>query len=251
MRNDEILSTAEAARLLGVSEASVRRWSDAGLLAVERLGARGERRFKRKEVERLAASPERPAAGAPPARLLAPVQVGGWDADPFSGHLAVFYDSDETRLRRAGPFLEDGLLAGDPCMLLARGAILESYFDWLRASRMIHLDSALRDGRLVVAEVTGRTVVESLRYWESVFWAAAQKRGAVVRVVGDMASQREGFVSEAEMLAQEAALNSLTRRFPSVLLCQYDVRAFSGAALLTALRAHPDLYGVPLRHFLA
>jgi len=35
-------------------------------------------------------------------------------------------------------------------------------------------------------------------------------------------------------------------RFPCVALCQYDVRKFSGQAVLAALRAHPDISNVSI-----
>ena len=46
------LSTREAAELLGVSEASIRRWSDEGLLPVRRIGRRLERRFSEEDLRR-------------------------------------------------------------------------------------------------------------------------------------------------------------------------------------------------------
>src|SRR2546428_10515716 len=41
---EELLNTPEAARFLRVSQASIRRWSDSGLLAARRVGRRRERR---------------------------------------------------------------------------------------------------------------------------------------------------------------------------------------------------------------
>src|SRR5713101_9412808 len=45
MLSDSLLNTEEAARFLRVSQASIRRWSDAGLLPARRVGRRRERRF--------------------------------------------------------------------------------------------------------------------------------------------------------------------------------------------------------------
>src|SRR5256885_10054098 len=58
------LSTLQAAKRLGVSEASVRRWSDRGLLPVQRVGKRLERRFQAGEVGPLLPPP--PARPPPP-----------------------------------------------------------------------------------------------------------------------------------------------------------------------------------------
>ena len=68
------LSTLQAAKRLGVSEASVRRWSDRGLLPVQRVGKRLERRFKAEHVDRFVA----PAPAGPPPRSDRPrVTVAG------------------------------------------------------------------------------------------------------------------------------------------------------------------------------
>ena len=50
-RDSGMLTTTEVAHLLHVHPNTVRHWANKGLLPVYRLGTRGDRRFKRKEVE--------------------------------------------------------------------------------------------------------------------------------------------------------------------------------------------------------
>jgi len=50
-KNSRMLTTTEVADLLHVHPNTVRRWANEGLLPVYRLGTRGDRRFKWKEVE--------------------------------------------------------------------------------------------------------------------------------------------------------------------------------------------------------
>jgi excisionase family DNA binding protein len=50
-KNSRMLTTTEVAHLLHVHPNTVRRWANEGFLPVYRLGTRGDRRFKRKEVE--------------------------------------------------------------------------------------------------------------------------------------------------------------------------------------------------------
>ncbi len=50
--DSEMLTTAEAARLLHVHPNTIRQWSNKGLLHAYRLGTRGDRRFKREEIDR-------------------------------------------------------------------------------------------------------------------------------------------------------------------------------------------------------
>ena len=46
-----MLTTTEVAHLLHVHPNTVRQWANKGLLPTYRLGTRGDRRFKREEVE--------------------------------------------------------------------------------------------------------------------------------------------------------------------------------------------------------
>jgi excisionase family DNA binding protein len=50
-RNSRMLTTTEVAHALRVHPNTVRRWANNGLLPVYRLGTRGDRRFRWKEVE--------------------------------------------------------------------------------------------------------------------------------------------------------------------------------------------------------
>ena len=50
-KNSGMLTTSEVAHLLHVHPNTVRQWANKRLLPAYRLGTRGDRRFKRKEVE--------------------------------------------------------------------------------------------------------------------------------------------------------------------------------------------------------
>jgi excisionase family DNA binding protein len=49
--NEGLLTLEEAARLLGVSKITLRRWTRAGSLGCVRVGQRGDRRFRREDLE--------------------------------------------------------------------------------------------------------------------------------------------------------------------------------------------------------
>lgn len=242
--SEEWLNTAEAAALLGVSEASVRRWGDTGRFPVRRVGARRERRFRRADLgsfkSRDHVAPARPIATPVDRRprLVAPA------------HLAFFYDTDAGRMRLSGPFLAEGLAAGEPTFLVASGEVRDAYLDHLSRVPGVDLDHALNTQLLKVLDAPGNTVTSAIAFWEDALWAALTAGATHIRGVGEMVSVREVFVSEGEMLAFEAALNLTVPRFPTVLLCQYDVRHFTGQALVQSLRAHPDLFDQPLGSFL-
>ena len=52
-RMDTMLTTREVARLLNVHINTVRRWSNQGVLKSYRINSRGDRRFKREDVDAL------------------------------------------------------------------------------------------------------------------------------------------------------------------------------------------------------
>jgi hypothetical protein len=72
-----------------------------------------------------------------------------------------------------------------------------------------------------------------------------------VRIVGDMACVKESFATVHEMLIFERQVGAIIKRSPSVALCQYDVRRFSGETVMGALKAHPDLFSKRIASFLA
>jgi excisionase family DNA binding protein len=52
-QRDALLSVAQAAALLGVHPNTIRSWTDAGRLTAFRINSRGDRRFRRDDVERI------------------------------------------------------------------------------------------------------------------------------------------------------------------------------------------------------
>lgn len=240
-----MLSTREVAERLGVSEASVRRWSDSGRLPVKRIGKRRERRFALEHVEKVGGQLRGALSESPRLTSSTHVVLAGQILEvPL--HLPAFYDTDAGRTRLTVPFLADGLRAGQPCFLIAQGEELAAYLVALDAQPGVDVDQALTSRSLTVVPAPGRTVAEALEFWETNLWDALDRHATLMRAVGEMVSERMTFESEQEMLAYEVAFNMTGRRFPSAVICQYDVRKFSGSALLAALRAHPDILGISL-----
>jgi excisionase family DNA binding protein len=52
---DPMLTTSDVARLLNVHMNTVRRWSNQGVLRAYRIGSRGDRRFRREDIDRFLA----------------------------------------------------------------------------------------------------------------------------------------------------------------------------------------------------
>jgi excisionase family DNA binding protein len=243
--SQELLNTAEAARFLRVSQASIRRWSDARLLPSHRVGRRRERRFAESDLVQFLNRGEKPSAPSQPVAL----DVGGVSI-PVPGHLATFYSSDAGRTRLTIPFLADGLRFGQPCLLVATNDILKVYMEALRNLDGFHLSQAEASGQFTAVGFDGATAERAVSFWEGKFADILSRGPALIRHVGEMACVRPMFPSEDEMLRFEEGYEVMCRRFPVSAICQYDVREFDGVAMLRVLKAHPDLFEQRLATFL-
>lgn len=245
MASHSLLNTKEAAQFLRVSDASIRRWSNAGLLPVQRVGRRRERRFAPADLRRFL---ERPSSGPASAVPDSVVNVGGTSV-PLRSHLAPIYSTDLGGLRLSVPFLADGLRAGHHCFLVAAGVHLDRYLNALTDQR-IDVASATDSGRLVIIPAPGAEVAEAISGWERLFGEALAGGPTVLRVAGEMVCERMVFGSEAAMMAYEEAYELMAKRFPVVTLCQYDAREFDGEIMLRALKSHPDMFEQNIGGFL-
>jgi excisionase family DNA binding protein len=243
---ERLLTTAEAAELLRVSQASVRRWSDSGLLRARRVGRRGERRFSEPDLAMFLNSGADPKARA---ATDAAVNVGGVPL-AVPSHIVTLFSTDASELRLTVPFFADGLRLGQPCLLVANGPASKRYANALKKQRDVDYPRALGDGQFKVVKFKGGTASSAIAEWEDAFARILAERPTVIRVVGEMATERAMFLSEDEMLAYEEAFEVMYKRYPVVVICQYDVRAFTGVALLRALKAHPGLFGHRIGSFL-
>src|ERR1700704_2894170 len=162
--SQQLLNTAEAARFLRVSQASIRRWSDAGLLSSRRVGRRRERRFAESDLVQFLNRGEKP----PVVASRAPIYVGGLPI-PVPGHLATFYSSDAGRMRLTVPFLAGGLRSGQPCFLAASEEILELYTRALKSENSFDFNRAVANGQFSAFGFDGATVDTAIAFWEGQF----------------------------------------------------------------------------------
>ncbi len=225
----ELLDIAQAAALLHVSAASLRRWTNRGLLRCFRVGGRRERRFRR-------------------ADLMAFVE--GEVSARSVGHLCGFYTNDVARTRQAARLLGDGLDAGSVCILAAEPDVRDQVLAQL-ARRRPTLRRALETERLMVTAYAA-TARAQLAYWKTRFAAAARSRAPSICVVGDVSGgplARDGGFER--VLEYEASYGKLSRSFPVATMCLYDARAHSGLETAGVLATHPDLFRHPVAHLVS
>jgi excisionase family DNA binding protein len=245
---EDLLDIKQAARFLGVSETSLRRWTNSGLLAHMRVGRKRERRFRRADLvafmEQQPAGPgEEAADGARRHTTIGGIPV------PYGAHWSAFYGDEAGRIKLAAGFLADGLRPGSVCFLVtspeSRPAVLA------RLGGRASLESEIEQGRLVPSQYPG-TPTEQYDYWETHFLKAVTGGASSLRVVGDIGSFLDAGMSLDDVMEYERGYERLmARRFPVVTLCMYDVRRFDSVAVMRALREHRDTFRYPAERLLA
>jgi len=252
--SDKLLTTREAARFLRASEASLRRWADAGLLPASRLGRRRARRFKEDDLLRFMGpeqgGPSRATTGLARAISLENMFVG------LGSHLGSFYSTDAGRLRLGLPFLRDGIQSGQTCVLIALPDAREQYAEALRREG-IDVEAAVRSGLLTVLlipppppapRLSPEQFIELL---EGVFTDITRRRPGPLRLLGEPVAGLAAVESVKAFLSFEHQCGALAKRFPVVILCAYDVREFDGQTIIECLKLHHDTFAYELGYFLS
>ncbi|MDZ7696357.1 MAG: MEDS domain-containing protein [Deltaproteobacteria bacterium] len=219
---DHLLNTKEAAQVLNVSEMSIRRWTNSGKLNCYRVGGKRERRFRVSDLEEFLHNSHNHA--------VKPLGLGGHKV-PDGSHMTHFYADDSEWLDVAIPYLVKGIERDEASLAVMppdKGRQLVADMkdqghpvgDWLDAGQL-RISAGMDSPE------------EMVRY----LVAFAQGAGKF-RVLGDMIwTVRRGWD-----LAALSVLEQVPKLMPPVenglLLCQYSLEDFSGAAIMMAAESH-------------
>lgn len=245
----ELLTIEEAARYLGVSKTSLRRWTNDGRLSCVRVGPRGERRFRTDDLQRVleSAPAVRPVAASDPGDPLAVVHAGAEDGVPR--HVSTHYASRDELWRMFRPYVLDHLARGAPILYIhepgARDDIRSRLaadghdVDDLEARGLLRLlvpvEAYLRTG--------GFSAPRMIDFIESAILDRRALGHETILISGEMTWYLSGAPGVDEMIPYETALNDLLRRYPRVtIVCHYDVNRLPGSITLGALCSHPHVH---------
>jgi len=246
--SDKLLTTREAARFLRASEASLRRWADAGLLPASRVGRRRARRFKEDDLLRFMGpnqgGPSPAVTGLSRAISLEGMLVG------LGSHLGSFYSTDAGRLRLGLPFLRDGIRSGQACVLFALPDVREQYVQALQRES-VDVEAAERSGLLTMLFVASLSPEEFIARLEGTFIDITRQRPGPFRFLGEPVAGLAVVQSVKALLSFENQCGALAKRFPMVMLCPYDVREFDGTTILACIKLHHDTFAYELGYFLS
>jgi excisionase family DNA binding protein len=179
-QSDDLLDIGQAAKFLNVSETSLRRWTNAGLLPCLRVGGRKERRFRRSD---LLAFIQGPAAGSDGEAVPLPREGGGL-AMPLGTHICGLYSTEDGQAQQAAGFLADVVGPGRACFLVAGPDAQRAVLARLQERRpSVRRDGAA--GRLVMFDYVD-SALHQWEHWEALMRAAVQGGAQTIHVVGDL-----------------------------------------------------------------
>ena len=222
---ERLLDIKDAARLLNVSEVTIRRWTNAGKLKCYRVGGKRERRFQLNDLKELLNYSEN--------CHLKPLGIEGQKV-PDGSHMAHFYNRKEDAFRITIPYMLEGIEAGETILSIMPPDRNEELV--YKMEELGHpAGDWVRDGRLCL--ITGMNSPEAMGRYLAEFTAKAN----AVRVLGDMIwTVRNGWTPEAVGTYERAP--SLMPPFKNGLfLCQYSLEDFIGTTIMMATEYHQQV----------
>jgi signal transduction histidine kinase len=178
--------------------------------------------------------PSTPASLQPSTRNLQP-----------GDHVCAIFQGDEERRAVVGPFLQDGLVAGDKVVYVVDQRPPGSALEELRALGMDPTEP-LRSGQLVLQSAMdaytrdGRFDPDLMIQGLADLTAQARAEGyRALRITGEMSWATRGVPGSDRIMEYEMKLNRFFPGSDALGLCQYDRRHFGPRALLDVLTAHP------------
>lgn len=248
---NDLLDIGEAARFLNVSEASLRRWTNAGALPCLRVGRRRERRFRREDL--LAFMENQPSRlvlkGRFPTTPSSPSLLDGSAMLAPGDHLSGFYGTDLGLATLSVRFILDGLQEGSMVYVAASPRSIKRIAGYLREKRP-PLQRDIAAGKLLFCEYQKGPRAQ-IKEFETRLNEAATEGAQSFRVFGDTWEMRKKVGAQKFAEYESNYDQYIARRYPVVTLCAYDVRKFSGVDVLEALKAHRDTFRYPLERALA
>jgi len=219
---EHLLDIKETAQVLNVSEMSIRCWTNSGKLDCYRAGGLRERRFHMRGLEEFLHDSEN--------HSLKPLGIGGHKV-PDGSHLTHFYSGRADALRVSIPYLLEGIEQKEALLVVMPPERGREILDDMKQQGH-PVGDWLKSGRLSIS--AGMDSPEEMIQYLVGFAVRTQK----FRVLGDMIwTVRKGWdLAGLRVLEQAPTLMPPVEN--GLLLCQYSLEDFSGAAIMMAAETH-------------
>jgi hypothetical protein len=162
------------------------------------------------------------------------------DQVALGSHLIHFWQNEE-EFERGVRFLDLGVAnESQYCVLFGHDEANHQVLELLRKT-CGDLDRVLQEGRLVILRRESSASV-MLANIEATFAAAVRKGATVIRYLGNLGMGQAALPGRGadEVVELENGATALGRRYPSVIVCMYDINTVSGSLVLNAgFGTHP------------
>jgi len=162
------------------------------------------------------------------------------DRVALGSHLIHFWQNEE-EFERGVRFLDLGIAnESEYCVLFGHDEANQRVLEILRKT-CGDLDPVLREGRLVILR-RDSPASATLANIEAAFAAAVRKGATVIRYLGNLGMGQDALPGRGahEVVVLENGATALGRRYPSVIVCMYDINTLSGWLVLNAgFGTHP------------
>ena len=154
------------------------------------------------------------------------------DEVPLGSHLIHFWHTDD-EFKRGVRFLELGIAdESQYCVLFGHDEANQRVLEVLRASGC-DLARILRDGRLVILRRES-SASGTLSKIDAAFSDAVDKGATAIRYLGNLGMGQAPLPGRGadEVVELESGATVLANRYPSVIVCMYDINTVSGRLVL-------------------
>lgn len=241
---ERLLNIKEAAEYLNVSEMTVRRWTNKGLLNCYRVGNRRARRFRIQDL--MACLEVNPAN---PASVMVALGIDGVTV-PADAHLTHLSSGENEDLEIAAAYILQGLRGQEAVYVVVPGDKADPLMNALHRKDPTILGS-ITAGRLHFSQG-----MDSPELQRTYLADLASRSNGRFRVFGDMTWTREKRWRTEDLYRLEASMHQAEDIEGGLFLCQYALDRFTGKEIMMALethshnlyrgRIHPNPYGYQL-----
>ena len=221
----KFLTTAEAAKFLRVSEASIRRWSNDGKLKCFRIGGRAERRFLESDI-------------------LVCIEKFGEKEEP--NHISFFFRNEKDQMDTVIPILVDYLKSGHRVLYIRDSTEKGKLYRSLEENG-INVSDCLEKGSLKIFDSFEVYFKDGcfdmdrvFAFWEDALEESLRMGYSKIFCSGEMTWYLKQLPGVEKMMEYEEKLNLITDKYPqATVVCQYDLNRLSGSVIIEAVLSHP------------
>lgn len=172
------------------------------------------------------------------------IPAGLRDLSP-GDHVCFIYETDEEHRTLLTSFIMDGLERNERVLYIVDTSTAENIILWL-GKASVDAEPLLDSGQLLVLdqdEACAKSGVFDpavmIGFFEDMAEKAREDGFSALRITGEMTWALRGLPGSDRLFEYENMLNDFFAGNRALAMCQYDMRRFSSAILLDALRTHP------------